>query len=443
VAISEGVAKAASSKSQVCESIAEARKSAIMYQNELPKTAPWTARIPEFLKGAPYGGWGHPAKSWPLPECTKVYTTTRPCTDCKGKKSVPCDVCRSQGQMPCSRCRVQWTGQLPGYIQCPVCYGSARNQNDPSQVCLNCHMMPGFVLCPDCARGGAPSGYLTCHSCKGHGFISCTTCRATGNITEEVKVEVALFTEFALDPLNHLPASVFTVIDKMTPEDIAIEAKIEPDAADVKQGLAYKATLPYAKLKLTVKGVPYDVTAFGNTPRLADVPKLLDESLAEATATMNADTLLTHAEQFKLIGDLTKAMAAGQTALSFYRENYPYGISRDFALGLAASISKVFAKATEKPRLIAAIVLTPVALVAFWVVKNYGLAALPPTIAPPVALGAIALFLAGIVWSGIDIAGRRALKKLVGKGGRSVSGFIGIVAALLFLAGAAGLFFLN
>jgi len=434
----------------------EAEHGLSSYRNELPQTAPWVAKMKGLLAAEPHNGWGMSPTAWPLPDLTRRFAFSITCVECKGKKTAPCAPCHGEGNTPCPRCQIQWPGQLTGQIQCPDCFGSARNPQNPAQACYRCQMarntmpniMPGFIPCPDCEYMPLQlRGFQQCRVCRGKGHQDCKFCQAKGHVTEETTLNVALQAEFTLGSLAHVPPAIFGVIDNMTHYEMAERImRVEPDAADPKTTLAFKGTIPVAQLRLRVGESSQTVLAFGeNRIMLGDVPQLLDSALASALDELNASTLPALGQRYRLIGELATALGAGQKPGAFFSKNYPYGISRDFAFALSDRIKAVFGQITTRPRLLAGGIgaALAVGLWAGWLAAH-GNSLLNIGLQPPLWDILVALVLAALVWVAVDIAGRRTLKQMMPQTPikTSPAGLVGLGAAGLFMAAATGLYLL-
>lgn len=412
------------------------------YETELNSTTPWLDEVKPQLAQHKYGGWGLLNAVWPVKRLDRRFAVILTCDSCKGKKTLTCAYCQGRGHNECQRCRIQWSGQQPGQIQCPDCLGTRQNPQNPAQPCLRCTAFtPGFVQCPDC--GGRTT--LACTHCHSRGHIDCKACKAKGSITEETALGVAVKAEFELGQLANLPPGVFELIDRIPVETLAEQhATVTPDASDIKTGLAYKANMPYTRFILKAGEQTLEFGAVGKKPLLVEFPTLLDDSLREAAEKLSPATLPSLAQKYRLFGELAGALAGGTRPADFYRKNYPYGISREFALDLAKLMGMIFGAVTQRPRAIAGAVgaLIGLGLFATWLKLN--LAAKISGIQPQVAHIALALVLATLIWFAVDMTGRQTLAKLMPKSAKVTkgnAGLIGLAATLLFLAGAAALVF--
>ncbi len=399
----------------------------------------WLEDVQTAVQGQLSQLWGSNAARWPLPRLTQTVALTEVCEQCKGQRWEVCRTCHGQRERSCELCYER------GRINCTTCRGTG---SDPSsqggRACPQCNGLR-TLPCPQCNSRGR----IVCTHCQGHGQTQCTLCNGQGYFTELTTLTVNAVSSFRAGSFipqpngNVVDALNDVGLDKLDKMGIALVSPAPtPPEMDV-PAIALDARFPYGQFTLQLKDEIVVVESLGYKPILVSFPPLLDDRLKQITRSLDLTTLPKFCRQFRLLRELSEALAAGVKPRVFFARRYPYGVSPDVAFMLAGQLRRLFSTVTVKPRLIAAggsIALSSGAIFA-WLYnpRPEFIPANVPTWA--MDIGLIAIF-ALIPWISVEIAGRRALKTIIAPNKKisATAGSIGwgaslavIVIALLLL----------
>jgi hypothetical protein len=307
----------------------------------------WVSEVRTMLAQTPGAGWGMSNAQFPLKRLTERVALVLPCDLCRGLKYEFCQICNGQREVACPQCNTQ------GRLTCPGCFGSGQSQQDRNRPCPQCHGTR-MVGCQRCmGRGRMP-----CQNCNGTGQTLCRECQGHGSFTEENIITASASGSFTLGAAPPgTPMAVTAIIDQLGAEGLAqghaaITADPAPPADDT--ALYFLAIVPYGKFILKARDLEIYVEAVGMKPVLADFPAILDDLLKPSFEQLDMGTLPKFGRQFRIIRELAEALAQGRNPREFFSRKYPYGLSPEFALALAARIRELFDGVTLRPRLMVA-----------------------------------------------------------------------------------------
>lgn len=396
----------------------------------------WVNEIRAMLAQTPGAGWGMSNAQFPLKRLTERVALVLPCDLCRGLKYEFCQVCNGQREILCPGCGAQ------GRTNCPSCFGSGLNQQDRSSACPQCRGAR-VITCARCMGRGR----ITCDACSGSGQILCRECQGHGNFTEESILTATASGVFALGSVPpNTPVAVTHIIEQLGTEGLARgHATITADPSPPMAGdtaLYYLAIIPYGKFILTLRDAEIPVEAVGMKPILADFPPLLDEILKPHFARLDMGSLPDFGRKFRIIRELTEALAMGRNPRDFFTKKYPYGLTADFAFALANRIRELFDGVTLRPRILAGGVWFMLSMALyFWWVYNPRPEFLPITIPSFVWDTLLAATLGLIGWFVVGIAAKRTLKGMLPPNTQvaSTGGWVSLLTFTAILIGAAGL----
>ncbi len=407
-------------------------------QATLQQDATWVEEIRALTASRPETTWGLQKANWPIKRLSQVVALVLPCDLCRGQKYEICQICNGQRETVCQNCYQQ------GRVACSTCRGTGSDpQSQSGRPCPQCNGIR-TLPCPQC-RGG---GRLLCHTCNGTGQTECRECQGHGFFTERTQVQVFATGHFQVGGANTMPpASVIAAVEQIGIDNLKNgHAAITLDPAQrgsAEPAIFTRALLPYAQFTLNLRKDALTVEAVGFRPVLADFPALLDDLLKPVLARLDAGTLPKFCRQFRLVRELTEALAAGAKPRDFFTRRYPYGLTPQVASTLTSRIRGLFSTVTTRPRAIAAGVsgLVAVNLIYLWL-YNPRPAFLPPELPVPAADSGVMLLLAVLCWASVEFAGRRALRRVLPPATRvaATGGLIGwgVFGAVLLV----GIFFL-
>lgn len=368
----------------------------------------WLNEIRTLLAQRPGAGWGLSNAQFPLKRLTERVALTLPCDLCRGLKYEFCHVCNGQREISCPQCSMQ--GRTP----CPTCSGSGQSPQDRNRPCPQCHGARA-IACTRCMSRGR----INCTACNGTGQTLCRECQGHGYFTEDYTLVVNAHGDFSLGaPPSGTPLAVTTVIDSLGAEGLArghaaITSNPSPPAS-AETALYFLAIIPYGKFILKVRDQEIHVEAVGMKPILADFPTILDDLLKPSFDQLDIGALPKFGRQFRIIRELTEAIAQGRKPKEFFARKYPYGISPSFAMQLARRIRDLFDGVTLRPRLITATLWLACALgFYYWWLYNPRPEFLPQNIPSFVWDTGLAALLGLCGWFLVGFAAKRTLKGML------------------------------
>lgn len=378
-------------------------------QATLTQDTTWVEEVRALTASRPEATWGTQKAQWPLPRLSQVVALVLPCDLCRGQKYEICQICNGQRETVCQRCYQQ------GRVTCPTCRGTGSDpQSQSGRPCPQCNGIRTLV-CPDC-RG---AGRQLCHACNGTGQTVCRECQGHGFFTERTQVQVFATGHFQVGGASVMPpASVIAVVDQIGVDNLKnghAAITLDPGGrGSAEPAIFTRALLPYAKLPLKLREETLEVEAVGFRPVLADFPPLLDELLKPVLPRLEAGTLPKFCRQFRIIRELSEALAVGAKPRDFFSRRYPYGLTPPVAMALTQRIRGLFTTVTKKPRAIAAGVsgLLALNLIYLWL-YNPRPAFLPPDLPIYIWDIGVIVLLALLCWGAVEMAGRRALRRIL------------------------------
>lgn len=368
----------------------------------------WIDEVRTLVEKSPGQGWAMKDARWPLPKLSQRVALQMICDLCLGKRVENCLTCHGQREIMCQTCNGA------GMQNCQACYGSGADQADRSRPCPRCmgRRQQPCITCQGRQR-------IQCHTCRGSGQTECRECQGLGFMTEETTITASAHGSFVVGGLSGAPLSVDQLVDRLGPEGIARgHALIMPDAQanaeSTENAIFYVATLPYGRFKLKLDNQEHDVQAVGMKPVLVEFPTLLDDKLQPALEQLSSVSLMSLAKKYRLIRELSEALARGVKPAAFFTQRYPYGLSAPFAFELAGRLKEVFSGVSLVPRVIAGLIGLGASLGVYFVWLTNPRPELLPS-AVPVALwdGALLLMLAVASWTVIGTLGKNMLQKLM------------------------------
>jgi hypothetical protein len=224
---------------------------------------------------------------------------------------------------------------------------------------------------------GHRPGQAPCPLCLTKRVESCGTCQATGLICEEIEVTYTAETQFRLRS-SGLPSAVNRTMDRMGLQnlgkghaDIETYQPSEDEEFELKENrksealpplLHYRAKLPYAEMKLSIKKKSAVVSVFGKRGLIVSAPHFLDDALELARDNLalaaQGKAELESATQARAIRDAVNLHLSGHGTLKDFRKLYPTGLSHDVAKEIIANSRRALNRATLIMRAVLAIVIT-------------------------------------------------------------------------------------
>jgi hypothetical protein len=369
----------------------------------------WVDEIRGLVDKLPNQGWAMKEASWPMPKLGQRVALQMICDLCLGNRMENCLVCHGSREIMCQGC------SGGGLINCQTCYGSGADPNDRSRPCGRCGGRRQ-IPCPQCQGRQR----IQCHTCRGAGKTECRECQGHGFKTEETTIVVKAHGRFVMGDAAGAPTGVSDLVERVGPEGLTRgHALIRPDPgatmATGENAVYYRATIPHGRFRLELKGQPpHTITVVGMKPVLFDFPSLLDDQLQPAYEQLSSVSLMSLSRKYRLIRELSEAMARGVRPGAFFSQRYPYGLTADFAFALAAKLKDVFSGVSLVPRVITGLGGWVTALGIYYVwLSNPRPAFLPVMV--PVAVWDILLLviLAALVWTAIGVTGKQLLQKLM------------------------------
>ena len=329
-------------------------------------TATWIGDVVSELKKQPAEAWGLDEAKVVIPEQTVTLAASETCAGCRGQKFIPCDNCRAQGYLLCIPC------QGRGEEHCYTCGGRGEDPQNPGQKCPTC-FGTSWAPCRYCVKLGHPRGQVPCPLCLTKRGTTCGTCGGHGMFTEETKITCGAETEFRI-VTGSLPSGFNRALERIgvvnLPKghgDVETYIPSEEEVLDYKEkkkgaplpAIFYRAHVPYADLRISFKGEPAMVSAFGKRCALLSVPAFLDdalelarENLARAT---RGNATLESATSARAIREALALHLDGKNNVNDFRRLYPIGLSAGAAKEIVANIKLAVSRATLMARGITAI----------------------------------------------------------------------------------------
>ncbi len=392
----------------------------------------WVEEVRALASSAPHGGWGLEEGRWSLPKLSQRVALQLICDLCLGTGNEKCLNCHGQRDIQCPTC----SGS--GTLTCQGCAGSGIDPADRSRPCLRCQ---GRRVLPCHSCNGQQR--VPCHVCRGMGLTQCRECQGLKFQTEETTVLVNAIGRFAAGDPGKAPVAVGNLVDDVGAQGLTEgHALITPDTranASGEAALFYQAIVPYGRFRMELNGKIEDIEAVGMRPVLMGFPKLIDDQINPVLEQINSLSLPSLSRKFRIIRELTEALARGVKPARFFTQRYPYGLSRECAFALVDRIRLVFKNISFIPRLLTGLVGMGAGAGAYYMwISQPRPASLPPQI--PV-MGwdlALAALLLLCLWLAIGIAGKQALQRLIpapvslrAGGGTLATGFAAALLAVL------------
>lgn len=351
------------------------------------------------------------------PKCQGKKQTA--CVNCRGQKQIKCIHCRGLRHMPCKHCR------STGFIQTP---------NGKREKCRYCRGR-GKTTCTYCHG----KGMMLCPKCQGKGFAQCPTCNGTGGQTQKTQLEVYADLSFQYDQ-QELPQDLCRILDKnassfVKQDNIKLQLQDLPaeEKAKIPEDLVvinYRAALPYAKVRFTLKDETFDGILCGYQGKLLNLPPFL-EQIAEkgfhdiSFAAANRGDVAKQiklAARFRLLRDILvqTALHKPQKAIGKLKKRYPYGITEQTLKLASLNADKAYKNITRKPRYIGmgiGLVLTALFYGLYYLGPLRGIASpFLQTALNQMIVDLLIIFIGGaLTTSSIQITASRALQNAVGQ----------------------------
>ncbi|MCL2473857.1 MAG: hypothetical protein FWF23_03005 [Alphaproteobacteria bacterium] len=306
-------------------------------------------------------GWGLENALVTLPDFCQTYAAKEVCPRCRGATAFVCNACSGTGREICSNCN------NTGYIFCYHCNEQGYDANN--NLCTYCN---GYrkMPCLQCSR----TGYVPCHVCGGTARTTCEACKGVGSIIVNSELLCGVKTRFAADFFD-LPSGLKKGIDKIgiaelgkSHTDVTVNI-IKGDEADSGIGtqefpaLEYTADIPYAEIKMSLKGKKALVSLTGKKGVAAGVPNFLDVPLKELLDAVQTQSNSSFAMRLALKTKAFREMLAivlekgldRKPSLLAMKRLYPFGLSDNMILIIFKTLSASIKKATLFARVTAGI----------------------------------------------------------------------------------------
>jgi hypothetical protein len=417
------------------ESDIEARAQKI--KTDMEEQRGWLSEAVTHLKKQPGEGWGLHEAAIVMDERAEVFYVQTNCQNCRGIGKAPCMTCQGAAQVSCTYCRAI------GQEICPGCNGTGANPSAQGQYCPMCNGST-MIICRQCHG----TKRLTCTACQGQGNLTCQTCGGHGVFTVEETVTPSLRTDFQILESGSLPSGFRRAIAKGGPATLTKgHATITSEAADEKDPknifIPYKAVLPYAEMRLKIKGKPFRATVLGHKGILLDVPPFIEQALdpliKQFEQEADKSATLTKALSYRAIKQAFDLMQEGNDNAQSLRRLYPAGMSREGAERIVRLVKNLTDRQTVNVRLAAGIAtLVLIGIVEAFIIHSGARAMLAQLL--PIAAFILDIGLCGsgyflqdfVLRRSATWALRRKLKNVeAGKNAVLKSGKIGLILGLL------------
>jgi len=334
---------------QLLPSLQELQGRVEQHQRSFREDKSWVEAVVTELKAHPSQGWGLESAKVVLSKKSTVYAASQICPNCQGRKVLTCEQCLGKGTVVCTQCQGQ------GRELCYHCNGRGEDPQQPGQRCRICE---GVRTAP--CRFCHTRGFLPCPTCDGKGGLPCQTCKSTGVLTQEVKVTCGAETHFSVS-YDDLPAGFRRGLGRIGIPNLAnghadIDTMPPPQKNEKKVSdqepttvLLYRATMPYAEIKIDLAGKKALVSAVGKRCALTGVPNFLDHSLKPWRDKLRLATIgqapLEEALKARALKDILALTVAGKDTERNVRRSYPFGMSSEI-IGLLLKDMRLALKRT-------------------------------------------------------------------------------------------------
>ena len=319
-------------------------------------------------------GWGLENALVTIPNFCVTYAVKESCPQCHGAKVFVCRSCNGNGREPCSNC------SSSGSIFCAYCNGRGYDSNNkPCTYCYGRTPNLGRLPCPRCSG----RGYTACRACSGSAKTTCSTCRSAGFVIVNSELMCGVRTRFAAD-FSELPSGLRKSLDKIgiaefgnSHADIKVkilgndeETKTEEDYTNVIgtqefPALEYTTNIPYAEIKMSLKGKKAFVSVTGKKGVSAGVPNFLDTPLKELLDTVqtqsNSSSALTQALQTRAFREMLSIILEKgldrKSSLLAMKRLYAFGLSDNMILTMFKTLSDRVKETTLLARVIVSVLL--------------------------------------------------------------------------------------
>jgi hypothetical protein len=440
---------------KIVENFAALSEAVAKHKQEFRENFDWIDATIEELQTHEGQGWGLENAKVTLPKKSAIYAASENCPNCGGQKMVTCTQCNGQGTVICTQCQGQGR---------ELCYYCGGRGEDPQQPGQKCHTCDGTRYAP--CRFCKSHRYLPCPTCNGLRGTPCPTCQAQGRTTQEVVVTCGAETHFKL-ATEGLPSGLRRGLDRIGIVNLSkghadIEAS-KPDKAEgqeqgeekPKEGapipiLTYKATLPYAEMRMGFGGKKAIISAVGKRCAINGVPNFLDDSLKPWSDKLHEAALgngpLEKAIEMRALKEILSLTVAGKGRPEEVRKLYPFGLSSQAITTFLFDTQLALNKTTLNTRATIAVLSVVLSAVFFYVFFHLGLEAhftlgLNRFIGMAISLIALGAVLA-VSWALLNFSTRFVLSRRfpqlriglqqkIGKTGYAMLG--GVFAAFLIL----------
>ena len=367
-------------KAQVFPGTAALRAEVERRQKAFRDNPQWIPAAVKQLKEQNAGGWGMDNVRITLPDQNALLAASEMCPTCQGQKMMVCATCHGQGTSVCAHC----AGSRQEF--CYNCAGRGVSPANPNQPCNICNGRR-YIPCRFCQA----TGQMTCPACQGKRGTTCTSCNGAGSLTEEVTLTCGARTHFQLAGNSELPSGLrrgldrlgivnlpngygdVTIVEAPKPQTDYIDAKLaappglesefyEEGETPKKQEVPevhYRASLPYADIRISFNGKAVLVSAFGKKGSLMGVPTFLDTALESAREalrqTAQGQNHFNEATKTRLMRDALALLLTGSNTVNDLRRIYPLGLSAEVAAEILANMRRALNNTTKSRRILVAV----------------------------------------------------------------------------------------
>lgn len=396
----------------------------------------WCKDAARQIKAEPGEGWGLEKADVILDSLAQIYYSETPCTTCGGSTTVKCDYCRGAGMTGCTFCRE--TGMEP----CYNCYGSGLNPSNQEEYCYVCTGRRQ-INCRQCQG----NRQMQCQSCRGQGKIKCTGCGGNGKFTQEEYVAPVAKAEFHITESAGLPSGFRRAISRAGTKSLAkghatitCGELVEPEVGD--PFIPYTATLPFAEMRLRIKGKATLCSVMGHKGVILDLPPFLDTALepliAEFETQAKKPDTLAKALKIRICQEAFGLLQLNRADAKSLRQLYPAGLTLDMAQRILVVMRSLVHGQTITTRLVAALGVIMLLAGADYGILAAGLRAMLAGATKPAAVLLFDIIIAGLSYVLVNLLLRFAaamkLQRQLGGTGRAAAqsaGGIGIGAGIL------------
>jgi hypothetical protein len=313
----------------------------------LQQSKSWAQEAVQTVKAQPGEGWGYHGSEVVLDGLAQVFYVQTPCATCNGTMKIACATCNGAGQVACTYCRSL------GQEICPSCNGSGNNPTVQGQYCTICNGST-MIPCRQC-RGTLR---LSCPNCRGQGNSVCNMCGGNGQFTVEETVTPVARGAFHIIDSIELPSGFRRALSRGGAQFLA-RGHATITAGEMQLGeeavITYQAVLPFAELRIKIKGKPMRASVLGLKGLILDVPPFIDTALLPIIEKLEKEAdaagTLARALEWSALRQAFELLQDGNGTPQQMRRFYPAGLSKQCAERILSLMQGLVKKQTAMIRM--------------------------------------------------------------------------------------------